>query len=355
MNPQIEEVISKIEEEIRVTKKNKSTENHLALLKKKIIILKKKLPLKAKKTMKQLRRFKKEGDFLVSLFGFPNVGKSTLFNFLSGTSLSRLGDFEFTTKDYITAKYLFLGISFQIVDLPGIIFKMKDRRKFLHFLKISDLVLVVDDLSRNLFSLIDSLEVEKITFKEEKPIIKYKKKYMKVPRISFKKIIKEKQKYKDFLNQQGFKNYEIEIQKSTFEAFKKYMSNFFFLKTVFVFNRLRSFNFNPPSYISKKRLIFNLGDSLDLKKKISLIKKTIYSEIGFKKIFVYNEKTKNKFEFLINKETILSSFLKDNPVFLKFRKTFLVNQKNLTQKLSSFKRITNSYLFKGQEVLVFRN
>jgi GTP-binding protein len=57
---------------------------------------------------------------IVAIIGRPNVGKSTLFNRLSGERLAVIDDIPGTTRDRLTARCEWNGIPFDLVDTGGI-------------------------------------------------------------------------------------------------------------------------------------------------------------------------------------------------------------------------------------------
>ena len=61
----------------------------------------------------------KNKQFTVGLLGNPNCGKSTLFNHLTG-SRQRIGNWPGVTVDRKVGQFVFNGINFDIVDLPGV-------------------------------------------------------------------------------------------------------------------------------------------------------------------------------------------------------------------------------------------
>ncbi len=117
----LEEEIEEIEEEIRSTPYNKSTEAHIGRLKAKLAEL--------KETLEQRQSgggsgpgyaVEKHGDATVALVGFPSVGKSTLLNALTNAD-SEVGSYEFTTLDVNPGMLQFRGANIQMLDVPGLI------------------------------------------------------------------------------------------------------------------------------------------------------------------------------------------------------------------------------------------
>ncbi|MHA2358229.1 MAG: GTPase, partial [Candidatus Heimdallarchaeaceae archaeon] len=124
MSTSIDEKIRELEDELRETPKNKSTEHHVGKLKAKIA------KLKRKKLDVQLAAsrsgagygfdVKKAGDGSVVLIGFPSTGKSTLLTQITSKE-SKIGDYAFTTTSAIPGIMFHKGTQIQLIDLPGII------------------------------------------------------------------------------------------------------------------------------------------------------------------------------------------------------------------------------------------
>ncbi|MCL5665498.1 MAG: 50S ribosome-binding GTPase [Candidatus Thermoplasmatota archaeon] len=90
----------------------------------------------------------KSGDATVALVGYPNVGKSSLLNALTGVH-SETGNFAFTTVSVIPGTMLYNGARIQILDLPGIIESASSGsgrgREILSVVRGADLILLVTD------------------------------------------------------------------------------------------------------------------------------------------------------------------------------------------------------------------
>ncbi|MFC6952758.1 OBG GTPase family GTP-binding protein [Halorubellus litoreus] len=116
----LEEEIDAIEEEIRNTPYNKSTEAHIGRLKSKLAEKKEKLENQSGSGGGGGYAVEKHGDASVALVGFPSVGKSTLVNSLTNAD-SEVGSYEFTTLNVNPGMLEYNGADIQILDVPGLI------------------------------------------------------------------------------------------------------------------------------------------------------------------------------------------------------------------------------------------
>ncbi|MHB9286569.1 OBG GTPase family GTP-binding protein [Halobacteriales archaeon Cl-PHB] len=117
----LEEDIEELEEEIRSTPYNKSTEAHIGRLKAKVAEMKEKLEQQQSGSGGGPGyAVEKHGDATVALVGFPSVGKSTLLNALTNAD-SETGSYEFTTLDVNPGMLQYRGANIQMLDVPGLI------------------------------------------------------------------------------------------------------------------------------------------------------------------------------------------------------------------------------------------
>ena len=144
--------IREIEDEIRNTKHNKSTNAHVGRLKAKLAKFKREQQnqlLGGSKGDGGGYDIRKSGDSTVALIGLPSVGKSTLLNSVTNQH-SAIGAFEFTTLEAIPGILEHNGAMIQVIDLPGIISgasKGKGRGKqVLGVARSADLILIVLDI-----------------------------------------------------------------------------------------------------------------------------------------------------------------------------------------------------------------
>jgi uncharacterized protein len=147
------EQIKDLQDELKKTKYNKATQQHIGIVKAKIAQLKEKQELRStKKTGRSDHGYtvRKSGDGTVLLLGFPSAGKSTLLNALTGAS-SEVGAYAFTTLSVIPGMLEYKQAKIQILDVPGIVSGAasgKGRGKeVLAVIQNADLVLVVVDVN----------------------------------------------------------------------------------------------------------------------------------------------------------------------------------------------------------------
>jgi len=144
-----DEKIDAIRDEISKTKKNKSTNKHIGLLKAKLNAL---LSEEAPKVSRADSYFvKKTGNCQLSILGFPSVGKSSFLSEVTNKK-SEVAEYEFTTIRPIVGMLLHKHILYQLVDLPGI---LKDAssdigkgRRVIAAARTSDIMMIYTDSKR---------------------------------------------------------------------------------------------------------------------------------------------------------------------------------------------------------------
>lgn len=179
----IEEQIKEIEDEIRDTKYNKATSQHIGRLKAKLAKIKDEAVARAMASSGGGEGFsvKKSGDGTVVLVGFPSVGKSTLLNSLTGTTTSQTASYAFTTLTVVPGAMEYKGANIQILDIPGLIAGAamgKGRGKeVIAVVRGADLILVLADVfnEKHVNVLLKELADAGIRINRQKPDITIKK------------------------------------------------------------------------------------------------------------------------------------------------------------------------------------
>ncbi len=177
----IEKRIKEIEDELKITKYNKSTEKHILKLKARLTFLRKQLEEQKRREKKRVSRagVKKQGDARVSLIGPPSVGKSMLFNRLTNAK-SEVGDYAFTTLDVLPGILKYRGAEIQILDMPGLIEGASrgrgNGREILSIARDSDLLLItLDVFNLDLDTILKELHEFGIRVNRKRPKISLKR------------------------------------------------------------------------------------------------------------------------------------------------------------------------------------
>lgn len=178
----VEEQIKEIEDEIKNTKYNKATSQHIGRLKAKLARLKDEAVARAMASAGGGEGYsvKKSGDGTVVLVGFPSVGKSTLLNKLTGTK-SEEASYAFTTLTVIPGAMDYKGANIQILDIPGLIAGAamgKGRGKeVIAVVRSADLILLLGDVynGKHLDVLIRELYDAGIRINRQRPDITIRK------------------------------------------------------------------------------------------------------------------------------------------------------------------------------------
>lgn len=181
MSKDLEDQIEEIEEEIRETPYNKSTQHHIGRLKAKLSKLKEELEKRGESTAAGGGyAIRKEGDATIGLVGYPSVGKSTILNKLTGAK-SDVANYEFTTLKVMPGILKYNEAEFQILDLPGLVkgaSEGKGRgREVLSVVREVDLIVLIGDVYKDdIMSMVNELESMGIRLKKEPPDIVITKK-----------------------------------------------------------------------------------------------------------------------------------------------------------------------------------
>jgi ribosome-interacting GTPase 1 len=153
----VEEKIKAIEDEMARTQYHKGTEHHFGKLRWKLAQLKKLVGQHRKGGARFSVR--KSGDATVILIGEAFIGKSSIFNSLTGAH-SKVGDHLFTTQKIIPGIMSYKGVQIQVLDTPAL--KLGEA-EILSFASIADLVVVVCDSSKSsLAGIMKGLERTKV-------------------------------------------------------------------------------------------------------------------------------------------------------------------------------------------------
>ena len=112
---------------------------------------------------------------VVAIVGRPNVGKSTLFNALSGEKISIVKDVPGVTRDRIYADCQWRGTTFQMIDTGGIEPESEDvilkqmRRQAELAMDIADVIVFITDVKAGVT--VSDEEVAQMLRKTKKPVI----------------------------------------------------------------------------------------------------------------------------------------------------------------------------------------
>ncbi len=134
-----------LEHMLRVIPKHKGTDKMQGDLKRRISKLKEKLEQQTRSKKKGFSyRIHKEGAGTVGLIGPPNVGKSRLFQTLSGVE-AKIGDYPFTTLEPHPGMMAYEDVQIQLVDFPPVSVEHTENWVF-DLIKSCDVFLLVIDL-----------------------------------------------------------------------------------------------------------------------------------------------------------------------------------------------------------------
>ncbi len=296
MTEDIDEQIKKIEEEIRTTPYNKSTEQHIGRLKAKIAKLKEKREKIGESTAEGGGYdIRKEGDATVGLVGLPSVGKSTLLNKLTNAE-SEVAGYHFTTLKVIPGIMEYKGAKIQLLDLPGLVegaSEGKGRGKeILSVIRNVDLAVLVGDVYRHdLPKVIDELRRHGIRLNRSPPEIRIDEKDSGGIRVN--STVEQpditKATIKEILMEFGFMNVDVVVREEiTPEDLVDFLSkNRVYLKSFPVINKIDLFSEEQVEKIRKEQADLNpLMISAENHDGIEKLKKRIFEELDFIRIFL---------------------------------------------------------------------
>lgn len=291
----IDEKITKIEDEIQKTPYNKNTSHHIGKLKAKISRLKEEsLKRKSSGTKGKGFHIKKTGDSTVALVGFPSVGKSTLLNELTNAE-SKIGSYEFTTLDVIPGVMEYRNAQIQIFDIPGIISGAsggKGRgREILSVARSADLILIVLDVfnPQHLGIIIKELRNVGIRPNEMPPDVTVKGKKLGGVRLSSTtKLTKlDEDTIRSIINEYGMHNADVLVRDDVdMDQFIDVLeSNRCYTPTLVILNKI---DLVDDSYVAelRKKLPKSIPISADKQKNITALKEEIFNNLDLIRIYL---------------------------------------------------------------------
>jgi len=344
----IEEKISKIEEEIRKTPYHKATEHHIGKLRAKLAKLKDQLLIPKKKGGKGTGfAIRKEGDATVVLLGFPSVGKSTLLNKLTDAK-SKVGDYEFTTLTVIPGILKLDGAKIQILDLPGIIAQASKGkgwgRQILSAARAADLLLIlIDSTKLNQEKIIkDELHKAGVRINQKQPNVLIKKKarggiQVASPTLSH----LNKNQVIELAQEFGFRNVEIIIKEDLTQEqlIDSFSLSRVYLPAIVAVNKIdlikERTKKNAPKVKSpvplKKRFPNHIFISAKGNIGLEELKQAIWEKLGLMRIYLKPKDSEPDFE---------------NPLILKKGATILEAAEKISQELAQ--DLKGGQIFSGQ-------
>ena len=316
MTEDIDEQIKKIEEEIRNTPYNKSTEQHIGRLKAKIAKLKEKKEKREKGKSEGGGGYdiRKEGDATVAFVGPPSVGKSTLLNKLTNAE-SEVANYHFTTLEVIPGIMEHNGAEIQLLDLPGLVegaSEGKGRGKeIISVTRNVDLLLIMGDVYRkDVSGIVEELKSHGIRLNQKPPEIKIKGKDkggLKITSTVDQEMIEEGT-IKDILREFGYLNADVVLRsKIDTQDLIDYLSdNRVYLKAFPVINKIDLIDEGEKDNLTDQLseqgftdpLLISAEDGRGLKK----IKKRIFDELDFIRIFLRPQGEKAEDEPMVLKK-----------------------------------------------------
>lgn len=313
MTDDIEQQIEEIEEEIRTTPYNKSTEQHIGRLKAKLAKLKEKKEERGEGKAEGGGGYgiKKEGDATVALVGHPSVGKSTLLNKLTNAE-SEVANYHFTTLDVIPGVMHYNGAEIQLLDLPGLVegaAEGKGRgREILSVIRNVDLIIIIGDIYRSKISKVEEeLRNHGIRLNQDPPDIKINEKDKDGLRINTTVELEEisKETVMDILREFGYVNATVVIRSNIDDQeFIDYLSkNRVYLRGFPIINKIDLIDEEEEEELQEELKDQDpLFISAEEGKGIEEVKERIFDELDFIRIFLRPQGEKADDEPMVLKE-----------------------------------------------------
>jgi small GTP-binding protein len=306
----IEEQIQDLEEEIKNTPYNKSTQHHIGKLKAKVAKLRDEMEKRRTQRIGtgQVDKgygVKKSGNATVAIVGFPSTGKSTLLNQITDAD-SEVGAYQFTTLNVIPGLMEYKGAKIQILDMPGLLkgaSKGKGRgREVIAAARSSDLaLLMVDVYSYDINVLVKELYSSGIRLNQRPANIVITKR----PKggLDINTTVKlthlDEDMIASILSEYGFINADVVIRTdiNDDQLIDYIRGNRIYIPAIAVLNKI--------DLVSKKDLnmiINHLDDwdvvpiSADKNKGVNRLKKTLYDKLKFIRLYMKPQRGKTDYE-----------------------------------------------------------
>ncbi len=298
----IEDRIKEIEDEIHRTKYNKATEAHIGMLKAKMA----KLQIDAEKAGHSGGgsgfSVPKSGDASVALVGYPNVGKSSLLNAITGTE-SEVGNFAFTTLKVIPGTLKYKGTQIQILDLPGIIDNAAlgsgRGREVLSMVRAVELILLITDVEcKGIDRILEELRKSGIVVNRERKNISMKKKNTGGIKIRKPRSLEiDEDRIKAIAKEFKITNMELYIREnlSDDDLIDFFRGNVVYIPAIVVVNKI-----DMPHNSDKIKEMGKYGDVLTVsassKLGINQLKESMYQRLNLVRVYLRNKSGVTDFE-----------------------------------------------------------
>ncbi|XZR52861.1 MAG: ribosome biogenesis GTPase Der [Enterobacteriaceae bacterium] len=150
------------------------------------------LKIQQKKKTLIKKKIKNKYPIKFSVIGKPNVGKSTLINYILNEERMVVHNLPGTTIDFIYIPFVYKNIKYIIIDTPGISnvknkkFFFLDSNKILKIIKKSDIILILIDINFDISN--QDLSLINFIIKNNRPLIIVFNKLDKINKFNYTKI-----------------------------------------------------------------------------------------------------------------------------------------------------------------------